>query len=176
MKGVEETIKDRRQIDRIVAKYRGRPGELLCVLEDIQKMSEYNYLSRPVLKYIAGLTGLPFSRIYSVVTFYSFFNLIPQGENCITICRGTACHTKGSKEILDYLKGFLGFDEQELEESEKKVFTTEDRKFTLRTVACFGQCALAPVVEVNGIIHGYMTIEKVKNILSGICKKKGCKR
>ena len=109
------------------------------------------------------------SRIYSVVTFYSFFNLKPQGEHYICICRGTACHTRRSKHLLDFLKQYLELGEaQGSGESEKVFLTSKDNKFTVKTVACLGQCALAPVVEIDGKIYGRVTEDGLRQIVEDI--------
>ena len=95
---------------------------------------------------------MPPARIYSAATFYALFNLDPQGDNVICVCRGTACHTRGSRDLLEKLSLDLGLSGQApggSNEADKFALTTPDGKFTIRTVACFGQCALAPVVEVN---------------------------
>ena len=110
------------------------------------------------LEYIASKTQTPLSRVYSVATFFALFNLQPQGDNTICICRGTACHTRGSRNLLESLRLELGFaleDEADGGGADKILQTTPDQKFTVRTVACFGQCALAPVVEVNHRICGH---------------------
>ncbi|MDD3295974.1 MAG: NAD(P)H-dependent oxidoreductase subunit E [Candidatus Omnitrophica bacterium] len=169
-----EKIKDRLRIDNIISRHKDTPGELLNILEETQILSKYNYLSPAQLKYIAEKTSYPLSVVYSVTTFYSFFNLKPQGEHCIIVCRGTACHTKGSRRILDYLESVLDFGDEKINEGEKVFLTTKDKVITIKTVACFGQCALAPVVEVDGIIHSRMTVEKMKKVLSAL-KKKGLK-
>ena len=94
-----------------------------------------------------------------MVTFYALFNLEPQGENTVCICRGTACHTRGSRNLLQSLRLELGLglqDPGDADENDKLLLTTADRKFTVRTVACFGQCAQAPVVEVNHRICGHV--------------------
>ena len=109
--------KTKPKIDEIIAKYDDAQGQLLGILEQVQKSNRYNYLPEDILEYIAAKTATPLSKIYSVVTFYSFFNLKPEGDHCITICRGTACHTKGSKNILDYLLGSLDFGEEKIDES-----------------------------------------------------------
>ncbi len=156
------------KIDSIVAKHKGRQGELLGILEETQILSEEKYLSEDALNHVALKTGVPLSRIYNVVTFYSFFNLKPQGEHTVTVCRGTACHTKGSKVLLDDLGLVLG-GSKDLEAGESG-FTSRDNKFTVSTVACFGQCALAPVVAVDGNIYGNMTTAKLKKMLSKVIK------
>ena len=143
---------ERLMIDQAIAHNDGRPGALLGILEEVQAANAHKYLSMEALRYIAGETGVPPSRIYSAATFYALFNLDPQGDNVICVCRGTACHTRGSRDLLDKVCLDLGLSEQELgdaNEADKLALTTPDRKFTVRTVACFGQCALAPVVEVN---------------------------
>ena len=94
-----------------------------------------------------------------MATFYALFNLQRQGENTICICRGTACHTRNSRALLESLRLELGLgiDEEEGSgEADKLTLTTADKKFTVRTVACFGQCALAPVVEINHRICGHV--------------------
>jgi NADH-quinone oxidoreductase subunit E len=107
-----------------------------------------------VLKYVAAKTDLPLAQIYSVVTFYALFNLEPQGKHTIAICRGTACHTRGSRNLLDRIKMVLSLSGGE--GADKLCLNTPDGEFTIRTVACFGQCALAPVVEVDHAIFGHM--------------------
>ena len=139
-------------IDQAVARYCNRPGALLGMLEEVQAASTHKYLSMEALRYIAEKTEIPAARIYSMASFYALFNLDPQGDNVVCVCRGTACHTRGSRDLLDKLCLELGLSEQEpseTTEADKLSLTTADQKFTVRTVACFGQCALAPVVEVN---------------------------
>lgn len=129
-----------------------RPGILLRLLQTAQAANPHHFLSTPALQYVADCTGLPPARVYSAASFYSLFNLVPQGDNVICVCRGTACHTRNSRDLLEKLCIDLGLavdDVQALSEADKLALTTPDRRFTIRTVACFGQCALAPVVEIN---------------------------
>lgn len=139
-------------IDQAVTKHAGRPGSLLAILEAVQEANAHEYLSMEALRYIAQETGAPPARVYSAATFYALFSLDPQGDNVVAVCRGTACHTRGSRDLLDKLcldLGLSGCEPDEFSEADKLALTTADRRFTVRTVACFGQCALAPVVEVN---------------------------
>ena len=137
-------------LDQIIAEQVGRPGALLTVLERAQERNPQHYLPAETLQYVAARMNVPASRIYSVATFYALFNLEPQGKNTICICRGTACHTRGSRNLLNSLRLELGLGQGDAEtDADKLVVTTPDHRFTVRTVACFGQCALAPVVEVN---------------------------
>ena len=152
----------------IVQRYAGRPGALLGILEEAQQADEHKYLSEEALRQIADMTDTPLSRVYSVATFYSFFNLKPQGKHAIVVCRGTACHTRGSLALLLEAANRLGFPE--FREDEEPSFTTEDRMFTVRTVACFGQCALAPVVAVDGVIYSHMNTTRLLSILETLRK------
>jgi NADH-quinone oxidoreductase subunit E len=156
------------KLDDVMAKYDGKPGDLLGTLEEAQELNKFKYLPEETLSYIAQKKNVPLSRIYSVVTFYSFFNLKPQGEHTIIVCRGTACHTKGSKNLLEDLQNILGGAE-EFGQGEP-TYTTPDNKFTIRTVACFGQCALAPVVMADGVIYSHMTSGKLRKIVDKIRK------
>lgn len=148
-------------IDKLIIARHGRPGALLGVLEAVQERNRHKYLPLETLRYVAVKTETPLSRIYSVATFYALFNLQPQGENTICICRGTACHTRGSRNLLQSarLELGLGLDDSENNgnEADKLLLTTADQQFSVRTVACFGQCAMAPVVEVNHRICGHAT-------------------
>ena len=143
---------DQDLIDRIIGDQAGHPGALLGILEKLQDHNPHKYLPMEMLEYVAARTGVPQSQVYSVATFYALFNLDPQGTHTVAICRGTACHTRGSRDLLEKLCLDLGLSGQEpsdSNEADKMALTTPDQRFTVRTVACFGQCALAPVVEVN---------------------------
>ena len=150
----------REAIERVVAKHVGRCGALLGVMEELQNQNPNQFLPAPLLRELARVMGLPPAQVYSVATFYAFFNLAPQGKHTVAICRGTACHTRGSKPLLEALERALHLDGPG-GDGERINRTTEDARFTLRTVACFGQCALAPVVELDRVIHGHMTEQKL---------------
>ena len=161
-------------IDQAVAEHHGRPGELLGILETVQAANAHKYLSMDALRYIAQETGIPPATIYSAATFYALFNLDPQGDNLICVCRGTACHTRGSRGLLERLKLEMGLNEHgEEPEADKLSLTTPDRKYTIRTVACFGQCALAPVVEINHAIYGHMNERALRNEIDVLEKENG---
>jgi NADH-quinone oxidoreductase subunit E len=145
-------VHERLLIDQAIAEHENRPGALLGILESVQSANAHKFLSMDALRYIADETGVPPARIYSAATFFALFNLDPQGDNVVCVCRGTACHTRGSRDLLEKLcldLGLSGQDDSDANDADKLALTTADRRFTVRTVACFGQCALAPVVEVN---------------------------
>ena len=162
---------DQAFIDQVIASRSARPGALLGILEAAQNRNPHKYLPPEILKYIAANTDVPLSRIYSVATFYALFNLEPQGDNTICICRGTACHTRGSRNLLQSVRLELGlglFDPSDNNGADKLLLTTADHKFTVRTVACFGQCALAPVVEVNQRICGHVNERTLQREIQNI--------
>lgn len=163
-------------VDKIIAKYRGKSGEVLAILEEVQQLHENKYLPKATLEYISKKISITLSQLYSVVTFYSFFNLEPQGKHSIQVCRGTACHSKNSKRLLEALYALLGIKEHMLKAHEGTFFTTEDHMFTVRIVACFGQCALSPVIVVDERIYTNMTVEKLKKLVSVILRSSAAKR
>jgi NADH-quinone oxidoreductase subunit E len=165
MVSVPLTESEQAFLDTIIAEQSGRPGALLTILEKAQERQPRKFLSRDTLEYIAAKTGAPLSRIFGVVTFYGLFNLDPQGENTICVCRGTACHTRGSRDLLERLMLNLGFHNSSEEPADKISLTTKDGKYTIRTVACFGQCALAPVVELNHAVFGHMNEQTLEREL-----------
>jgi NADH:ubiquinone oxidoreductase subunit E len=143
------------KLKEIIDRHKGKPGGLIPVLEEAQVALEYLPLS--VQKEIARELNLPVSRVYGVVTFYSFFTMTPRGKHTVRICMGTACYVRGGKVISDTLKKEFGIQEGE---------TTPDRMFTLETVRCLGACGLGPVLVVNDNVHGRVKPSKVKEILS----------
>jgi NADH-quinone oxidoreductase subunit E len=152
-------------LDKVIGEQLGRPGALLGILEKAQDHQPRKFLSRDTLEYVAAKTGAPLARIFSVVTFYGLFNLEPQGKNTICVCRGTACHTRGSRDLLERLMLNLGFRNLDDEAADKISLNSSDGRYTLRTVACFGQCALAPVVEVNHQVYGHMNEQTLQREL-----------
>jgi NADH-quinone oxidoreductase subunit E len=146
---------DQDLIDRIIGERAGHPGALLGILEKLQDRNPHKFLPMEMLEYVAVRTGIPQSQVYGVATFYALFNLDPQGTHTVAICRGTACHTRGSRALLERVKLQLGLRESS-EGADKMSMTTPDQRVTIRTVACFGQCALAPVVEIDHAIRSHV--------------------
>jgi NADH-quinone oxidoreductase subunit E len=160
---ISETV-----LDEIIGKYHGKPGMLLSTLEEVQEKHPLKFLPGETLTSVSKKLKIPYTQVFSVVTFYSFFNLKPQGKHTIVVCRGTACHTKGSKTLLDEIGPVFGIKSGEID-SEQSV-TTPDNEFTIKTVACFGQCAQSPVVAVDGVIHSNVNSQKLLKILSKLKK------
>jgi NADH-quinone oxidoreductase subunit E len=160
----------RDQLDALISTHDDQPGALLTILERVQESQEGKYLPRPALEYVIRSLGLPLSQVQSVATFYSFFNLEPQGQHTVCVCRGTACHTRGSRELMDRLNEWLEFG-PEAGAGDRVAVTTRDGKVTVRTVACIGQCALAPVVEVDRHIYGHVNEPKLKKVMAELAEE-----
>ena len=138
----------------ILKKYKGREDALITMLQEIQAV--YGYLPEQVLTRLSQETKIPMSRVYAVVTFYAQFYLTPRGKNTVRVCRGTACHVRGSSSILRTLVETLGIDSGE---------TTKDFQFSLETVACLGTCFLAPVLMINRSYYGKLDSQKARTIV-----------
>jgi NADH-quinone oxidoreductase subunit E len=161
---------DEATVDEIIARYPDKTGDVLSILEELQHRHPNQYLPRPTLELVAQKTGVSRSQILSVVTFYSFFNLKPQGRHTIAVCRGTACHTRGSRGLLETLSNRCGIPPAERDQAS---FTSPDQQVTIRTVACFGQCALAPVVADGEAIHGHMTDLRLRALTDEVLARGG---
>jgi NADH-quinone oxidoreductase subunit E len=131
-----------------------KSDDLIPLLQQVQEA--YGYLPPNILEHLSSCTGIPSSRMYGVITFYAQFSLVPRGRHTIRSCSGTACHVRGAKSIRERLSTDLGIPEGE---------TTEDRRFSLETVACIGTCFLAPVMMVNEQYFGLLTADKAAAVL-----------
>jgi NADH-quinone oxidoreductase subunit E len=129
-------------------------GHIIPLLQRLQDV--YGYLPRDIVLEVCDQTGLPASRVFGVATFYSQFYLEPRGRHLVRCCRGTACHVRGGRRILESVERALGVRDGE---------TTPDMQFSLETIACLGTCFLAPVVMVDHDYYGNMTSDQVNKIL-----------
>lgn len=160
---------DKRLLDEIIFLYPAPAGRILGILEEIQRRE--GYIPREVLETLSEKLGVPLSQLYSLVTFYSFFSLKPVGEHLITVCMGTACHVRGAMKTFGALKDLLEIEDDAAEDRRFSV-TTEDNKFTLEIARCFGACSIAPVLQIDGNLYGYVT----PGDLPGILEEYGWKR
>ncbi len=147
----EEVISKTRDI---VAPWKEKKGGLIPVLQATQEA--FGYLPAQAVETISEEMLIPLAEIYGVATFYAQFHLKPRGRHIIRVCRGTACHVRGSLKILEKVKDLLQVEENG---------TTEDLRFTLEPVACIGACGLAPVIMVNDETFGRLTVDMVEGIL-----------
>jgi NADH-quinone oxidoreductase subunit E len=141
-------------LDNVIGVRGNDSSQLIGILQDIQK--EYNYLPLIAMMQVSEKLKVPFSRLYSIATFFKAFSLQPRGRHIITVCLGTACHVRKAPRIVDEISRSLGIKAGE---------TTPDRIFTLETVNCLGTCALGPVAVVDGKYFGNLTVKKIGALL-----------
>jgi NADH-quinone oxidoreductase subunit E len=142
------------KIDQIIDKHNCEASNLLQIMLELQ--SSNNWLPKEVLKRVSERLEVPLTRIRHIATFYKAFSLVPKGRHKVHICVGTACHVRGATRILDTVEEATGIKPGE---------TDLDMKFSLETVNCLGCCALGPVMEVDGKVHGKMSPVKTAEAL-----------
>lgn len=143
------------KIDEICKSFSNEPGELINVLHKVQ--GTFGYLPAEVQEVVADKLNVSVAKVYGVVTFYSFFTMIPKGKYPISICTGTACYVRGAEKVLDEFKKELDIKVGE---------TSGDGKFSIACLRCVGACGLAPVVMVGEKTYGRVAPEMVKDIIA----------
>lgn len=145
-------------VERAMKRLQYQPDALIEVLHTAQEA--YGFLSRELLAYVAAKLRLPESQVFGVATFYHFFTLRPKGEHSCIVCTGTACYVKGAGDVLARLEQVTGIQAGQ---------TTPDGKLSLGTARCLGNCALAPMLTVDDLVHGPETpdsaVEKLGRVL-----------
>ena len=143
------------KIEKIIEQYEDKKGHLIQILQDIQ--DEVGYIPEEIIEFVADKCGVFPVDIYGIVTFYAQLYLKPRGRVPIMVCQGTACHVKGSGELLKEFENKLGIKAGE---------TTPDGKFSIESVACLGCCSLAPVVKVGDKIYSNVKVKEIDEILA----------
>jgi NADH-quinone oxidoreductase subunit E len=144
-------------MDPLIEKYRSKKGNLIPLLQGTQDL--YGFIPREAFEKLSDRTGIPLSDMFGVATFYAQFRLSPVGKHIIKVCHGTACHVQNAKEITEALEESLGVKDGQ---------TTEDRLFTLESVACLGCCSLAPVMMISEQAYGKLTGNEAVRIIKNI--------
>lgn len=142
------------QVEEICDRHHNKPGELINILHEAQNLQ--GYLPEEMQRIIARKLDIPVSRVYGVVTFYTFFTMTPKGKYPISVCMGTACYVRGGEKLLEELKRRLEIDVGQ---------TTPDGKFSLDCLRCVGACGLAPVVMIGEKVYGRLQAADIKAIL-----------
>jgi NADH-quinone oxidoreductase subunit E/NADP-reducing hydrogenase subunit HndA len=142
------------QIKQICKEFNNDPGELINVLHKVQHT--FGYLPAEVQEVVASELNIPVAKVYGVVTFYSFFTMLPKGQYPISVCMGTACYVRGAEKVVEEFKNILKIKIGE---------TTPDGKFSLSCLRCVGACGLAPVVMIGDKTYGRVAPESIKEIL-----------
>jgi NADH:ubiquinone oxidoreductase subunit E len=138
-------------LERILADYRQNEGNIITILQSIEET--LGYIPEEAVNWFSKKLDIPASRFYGIATFYAQFHLKPKGKNVVTVCRGTACHVKGSERLLNRLLIELDIPPGE--------DTSDDLKFTVEKVNCVGACGIAPVIILNKEVRGKMSLDKL---------------
>jgi NADH-quinone oxidoreductase E subunit len=142
-------------VDTILQKHpRAGRDALIPILQEVQE--QQGYLSREAVISISKHLNLPATKLYGVATFYNQFRFQPKGKYHLMVCRGTACHVKGSNRVLEMAQKILKL---------KPGQTSRDRLFSLETVACMGACGLSPVMNLNGEFYAKVTPQKLVQVI-----------
>ncbi len=149
------------ELSDIFAAFSQERKYLIPVLQKVQE--KLGYLPEEAISEVAQFLRLSSNEVYGVASFYAQFRFERQGEHGIKVCLGTACHVRGGRRIMDTVKHEIGLQPGE---------TSEDYKFSLERVACFGSCALAPVMVVDKTVYGRMTTPKARQVLGGYKQEK----
>ncbi|MGI1660385.1 MAG: NADH-quinone oxidoreductase subunit NuoE [Desulfitobacterium sp.] len=144
-----------KELDGIIARFKHKQGALIPVLQAAQEL--YGYLPEHVIKLISRDLRIPIAKVYGVVTFYAQFRLAPMGRNVISVCLGTACHVRGGAKVLEAIEKVTKIKDGQ---------TSDDGQYTLEIVNCIGACGLAPVMSINGNVHGRLNPEQIPGILA----------
>ncbi len=142
------------ELDSFISALSTKEGSLITVLHRAQDI--FGYLPEEVQMYVAKKLSIPTSKVFGVVTFYSFFNTTPKGKIRVNVCTGTACFVRGAEHVLDEIKKHVNVAVGE---------TSADGIFSLDCLRCVGACGLAPVISINGKVYGRVTPEDVKGII-----------
>ena len=148
-----------RILEEFVNALPNKEGALIEVLHKAQGL--FGYLPQEVQAFVAEKLNIPVSKVYGVVTFYSYFTIEPRGEYVINVCMGTACFVRGAGDVLKEFEKKLNVKTGE---------TTSDGKFTVGSLRCVGACGLAPVVTINDKVYGHVTVDQVDQILAEYAK------
>jgi NADH:ubiquinone oxidoreductase subunit E len=140
-----------KSLEKILKNSERNEGNILSIFQEVEET--FGYIPEEAVDWFSKRLDIPSSRIFGIITFYSQFHLKPRGENILTVCRGTACHVKGSENLIDRLYLELGIPPDE--------DTSDDLKFTVEKVNCLGACGIAPVVVCNKDVHGKMSLNKL---------------
>ncbi len=143
------------ELKAYIEQWKSKPGNLIMVLHRVQE--HYGYLPRAVAFEVADLLDIPLARVYGVVTFYHLFKLKKPGRFKIAVCMGTACYLKGGEDIIKELENLLGVGINAV---------TPDGQFSVEAVRCLGCCGLAPVLSVNGEVHGNVKKDQLTEIIA----------
>lgn len=153
--GADEALTLTPELKAFIEEWKDQPGNLIMVLHRVQQ--HFGYIPREIAMETAELLGTPLAKIYGVITFYHYFKMTKPGRHEIAVCMGTACYLKGAQQLIDELETLLGCACGE---------SSQDGEFSIQAVRCVGCCGLAPVLTVDGTVHGNLTPDDLPAIIA----------
>ncbi len=159
-KAILDTANQFRTVDKIIKKYKNKKSAMIQILLDVQ--NEFNWLPKHILHWISARVDVPIAKINTIADFYEVLSLEPVGEHIVQVCQGTACHVRGSSELMRRVSAILGIEPGE---------TDPEQVFTLKAVHCLGCCALAPVIKVDEQYYGNPSMDDLKKIFDSSREK-----
>ena len=144
-----------RELDVFIDSLETKKGSLISVLHKAQEI--FGYLPREIQEYVAEKLNESLANVYGVVSFYSFFTMVPKGDHAVSVCMGTACYVRGADKVLDEFQKELGIKSGE---------TSLDGKFSIDALRCVGACGIAPVVLVGEKVYKKVEVKEVKKIIN----------
>jgi NADH:ubiquinone oxidoreductase subunit E len=154
MPSKESPSKNFNELEKYIGQFENKESALIKVLYEAQHL--FGYLSKEVMLFISEKLDVPISKIYGVVSFYSYFTTEPRGRYQIKLCMGTACFVRGAEKIANQFQHELKLKIGE---------TSGDRRFSLDALRCVGACGLAPVVMVNDKTFGKLEADDVTKLI-----------
>lgn len=160
-KAIHDIVHDLRLVDEIIHKYEYKKSALIQILLDVQV--KLNWLPRHTLKWVSIRLNIPLANIYRIANFYEAMSLEPRGAHTVQVCQGTACHVRGSSELMERVSSLLGIQPGE---------TDSEQLFTLQSVRCLGCCALAPVIKIDDQYYNNPRVTKLEKIFDSYREKR----
>ena len=155
---MQETIFNTDQYDQLtefISNLESKETALIEVLHKAQHI--FGFIPKEVQLFIGEKLGIPASKVFGVVSFYSYFTTEPKGKYVINVCMGTACFVRKADTLLRELEKILCIKPGE---------TTENKMYSIEALRCIGACGLAPVIMVNNEVYGKVTVDDITKILA----------
>jgi NADH-quinone oxidoreductase subunit E len=150
------TAEQMNDIDHWIAKYPSeqRQSAVMSTLRIVQEA--HGHLTPELMDAIADYLHMAPIAVYEVASFYTMYEHAPVGKHLINVCTNISCLLRDSKNVVDYLQNKLNVKLGE---------TTDDGRFTLRSVECLGACVNAPMMQVDKDYHENLTTESIDKVL-----------
>jgi len=142
-----------------------KESSIMPLLSIAQSQND-GWLPKKAIEYVSNFLSVPEMKVLEIATFYSMYNLSPVGKHHIEICTTSPCMLRGSDNLLEKLKNWIGINTGEI---------TEDKKFSLNRVECLGACVNAPVVKINENYYEDLDLQSFEELINKLSDSKKVK-